>query len=352
MRRRSLLIMVILLFLLFIGACQKEKKTASSSIDLVKDVDNLIEDTEESDYLEDTVSTGGDLDLEDTASTEGNLGLEDTASTETEPGEKDTPNHEIDLNEESIATVKKEGEITVVDEKLVFAKDILSTGSKDQIMETMRGFPAETRIDIEGAEKASLRNFFYAEELDDRVKKRVNGKSYGEDCTVPYETLRYIRVLHVGFDGETYIGELIMNKALVEDILDILWELYEMDYPIERMILVDEYDADDDKSMAANNSSSFNFRLVAGTTRLSQHSLGLAIDINPLQNPYITKLDGKEVVLPDNALEFVDRTLENPYYIHQGDACYEAFIRRGFTWGGEWKNSKDYQHFQKKIEEK
>ena len=134
---------------------------------------------------------------------------------------------------------------------------------------------------------------------------------------------------------------------MAEDVLDIFKELYDADYPIERMVLIDEYDAEDNASMAANNSSAFNFRFIDGTAKRSSHSDGLAIDINPLYNPYVRMRDGKEVVLPENGTEYANRTKENPYYIKKDDICYQAFSKRGFTWGGEWKSSKDYQHFQK-----
>lgn len=191
---------------------------------------------------------------------------------------------------------------------------------------------------------------FYYVEIPEEVKKRINGKSYGKDCTVPYEDLRYVRVLHWGFDEKTHLGELIVNKAIAQDVIDIFKELYEIKYPIEKMVLVDEYDADDNKSMADNNTSAFNFRVIDGTNTISQHGYGLAIDINPLYNPYVRKVNKKTVVTPENGKKYADRNLDCEYYIKKNDPCYKAFISRGFTWGGEWKNSKDYQHFQKSID--
>ena len=104
-------------------------------------------------------------------------------------------------------------------------------------------------------------------------------------------------------------------------------------------------------SMAANNTSSFNYRPIDdGSGRLSLHSYGLAIDINPLYNPYVREMSGKQVTSPEEGSRYADRSLDNEYYIKKGDIVYEAFISRGFTWGGDWKNSKDYQHFQKKTD--
>jgi flagellar hook-basal body complex protein FliE len=242
------------------------------------------------------------------------------------------------------------GEDQTLKEVMVTMDFLEAYTDSEELKQALRAYPSGTEVDTRGWKDSLRDELFYSEELTQEIKDRITGKSYGEDCTIPYDELRYIRVLYRGFDGGTYLGELIVNQAIAQDILDIFRELYAIDYPIERMVLVDDYDADDDLSMAANNTSAFNFRFVAGTTRLSKHSLGRAIDINPLYNPYITKLDGKTAILPKLGAEYVDRTKDCPYYIREGDPCYEAFISRGFTWGGAWENSKDYQHFQKLIE--
>jgi hypothetical protein len=219
--------------------------------------------------------------------------------------------------------------------------------AKEAAILNARDLAAGTVLESAALEGLEFDELFYIKKIDDNIKTRINGKSYKDDCDVPYDDLRYIRVLHKNFEGKTQIGELIINKSVAEDVLDIFKELYDADYPIERMVLIDEYDAEDNTSMAANNSSAFNFRFVDGTTKRSSHSDGLAIDINPLYNPYVRTRNGKEVVLPENGTEYADRTKENPYYIKKDDICYQAFSKRGFTWGGEWKSSKDYQHFQK-----
>lgn len=188
---------------------------------------------------------------------------------------------------------------------------------------------------------------FYYEELSEKVIDRIYGRSYKDNSDVSYEDLRYVRVLYWGFDDEVHYGELIVNQYIAEDIVEIFRELYDVKYPIERMVLVDEYDADDNTSMAADNTSSFNYRNVDGTKHLSLHSYGLAIDINPKYNPYVRTINHQTVVLPDNGTKYADRSLDCPYYIDTEDACYKAFIKHGFTWGGAWKHSKDYQHFQK-----
>jgi len=210
----------------------------------------------------------------------------------------------------------------------------------------IRLYPAGTILDTEGYENLGIESLFYSEEISEAMKERISGKSYGENCDVPYSELRYIRVLHIGFDGLSHIGEVIVNKSIAEDIVVIFKELYELNYPIERMVLVEEYNADDITSMEANNSSSFNFRNIDGTKKRSLHGDGMAIDINPLYNPFIREIDGKIVVQPESGTEYADRTKECPYYIKEGDPCWLAFTERGFTWGGDWKNQKDYQHFE------
>ena len=129
-------------------------------------------------------------------------------------------------------------------------------------------------------------------------------------------------------------------------IKTIFQKLYQQSYPIEKMVLVDTYDADDNASMADNNTSSFNYRVVEGTTHLSKHSLGLAIDINPRYNPYIHTLNGQTVCSPENGSDYADRSKDFPYKIDTEDYAYKLFLEYGFSWGGNWNSSKDYQHFE------
>jgi len=184
---------------------------------------------------------------------------------------------------------------------------------------------------------------FTAAEIEDTVFERMKGISFGDDCTTKREDLRYLRILHTGFDGETHIGEIVCHRDIAEDLLDIFRKLYEENYPIEKVRLVDEYGGDDELSMADNNSSCFNFRNVAQTTHLSEHAYGRAIDINPLYNPYITSSG----YTPLNAGEYVDRSRDFPYKIDEKDLCCRLFTEHGFTWGGDWNTVKDYQHFEK-----
>lgn len=183
--------------------------------------------------------------------------------------------------------------------------------------------------------------------ITDDILTRIENKSYKEDCTIPLHELSYIKVLHYGFDGEIHEGELIVNQEIADDVIDIFKELFEAEYPIEKMVLIDEYEADDNLSMMDNNTSSFNYRVIQGSDSLSNHAKGMAIDINPLYNPYVRVRDSGTTIFPETAKEYTDRDIECAYYIKKDDVCYNAFTKRGFTWGGDWNTVKDYQHFEK-----
>ena len=191
-------------------------------------------------------------------------------------------------------------------------------------------------------------SYFCQQKITDAVFERMKGKSYAEGCTVPREELRYLRVLHYNKEGQELQGELVCHHSIADDLMDIFLELYKAKYPIERMVLVDEYDADDEASMNANNTSAFNFRRVSGGGNLSRHSEGMAVDINPLYNPLVRQRGDRVRVFPASAAPYIDRTKDFPYKIEKGDLCYRLFKQHGFTWGGDWKNSKDYQHFEKR----
>ncbi len=195
--------------------------------------------------------------------------------------------------------------------------------------------------------------FFY-EPLTESVKERITGTSYPETgCTVPYEDLRYVGLKYIDFDGREQTGELICNKAVAQDMAEIFYELYRNDYRLERVCLIDEYAGDDTASMADNNTSCFNYRVVDGTTNLSKHAYGLAIDVNPYYNPYVVfgrNSDGSDYISPPGSEIYADRSQSFPYKIDENDLCYRLFTEHGFTWGGDWNSTKDYQHFQKKID--
>ena len=189
---------------------------------------------------------------------------------------------------------------------------------------------------------------FTSTRIDDTLFKRIYGKSYKENCTVPKEDLRYLRISHYNFNGEIRLGELICHKDISKDLLEIFQTLFQAKYPIEKMVLIDDYEADDEKSMQDNNTSCFNFRFVAGTSKLSGHSEGYAVDINPRYNPYIKQKGERIICKPQNSIKYTNRASDFPYKITREDLCYKEFKKRGFEWGGDWKSLKDYQHFEKK----
>lgn len=206
---------------------------------------------------------------------------------------------------------------------------------------------------IDHPDRTVYQEGFYYEPLTDTVKQRITGISYPtEGCTVPYEDLNYVGLLYVDFNGQEQIGELICNKAVAQDMVEIFYELYQNDYRLERVRLVDEYGGDDTASMADNNTSCFNYRVVDGTTNLSKHAYGLAIDVNPYYNPYVVfrrNPDGSDYISPPGSEAYADRSQSFAYKIDENDLCYRLFAERGFTWGGNWNSTKDYQHFQKKL---
>ena len=205
-------------------------------------------------------------------------------------------------------------------------------------------------------QRVLLEEGFYYEPLSDNLRRYITGVSYPasvaegdlEEPEISLEDLRYLHILHYNFEGLPTEGELICNVYIAQDLAEIFYELYCSEYQLEKVLLIDEYDGDDNASMEDNNTSCFNYRPVEGSTRLSKHALGLAVDINPLYNPYITyEEDGSEKAAPASAAAYADRSLSFPYKIDEEDLCYKLFTQHGFTWGGHWNNVKDYQHFQK-----
>lgn len=188
---------------------------------------------------------------------------------------------------------------------------------------------------------------FYAIPIPDEIFSKMQGKSYKDNCTIPRDDLRYIHVLHKNIEGETLEGEMVCSKLIAEDLLEIFRELYEQSYPIEKMRLIDEYDANDELSMTDNNSSCFNYRTISHTNKISKHGLGVAVDINTLYNPYTKVVDGERIIEPAAGAPYLDRDADFPYKIERGDLCYNLFISHGFEWGGDWPDRKDYQHFEK-----
>lgn len=188
---------------------------------------------------------------------------------------------------------------------------------------------------------------FRSYEIPEAVAERLRGKSYPEGCPIPLSDLRYLIIPHFDGHGNVRLGEMVCHRTVARQLLDIFRELFSAHYPIERMVLIDDYDADDERSMSANNTTCFCYRTVAGSRKLSRHSLGKAVDINPLYNPFVRRTARATIITPEAGRQWADRTIaDNPYAVRRGDAAWRAFTRRGWRWGGSWRTRPDYQHFQ------
>ena len=196
-------------------------------------------------------------------------------------------------------------------------------------------------------ERVFYREGFSSEPLTEEIKEKINGVSYHENDTITYDDLSLLRILYYDFEGTVQRGEMICNQTISDDLLKIFATLYDEQYQLEKIRLIDEYGGDDDLSCADNNTSCFNYRVVAGSTHLSNHAKGLAVDINPFYNPYITHPDGGTKISPEGSETYADRSNLRPHMIDENDLCYKLFTEHGFTWGGHWKSVKDYQHFEK-----
>jgi hypothetical protein len=178
-------------------------------------------------------------------------------------------------------------------------------------------------------------------EIDPATRSRMT-ESWHLGCPVPIEDLRLLTMDHWGLDGSVHGGEMVVNRSVAADVLKVFGMLFDAHFPIARMDLVDEYGGDDDLSMAADNTSAFNCRRVTGGTAWSEHAYGWAIDINPVQNPYVT---GGGTVLSPAGEKYLDRSNKSPGMIHAGDLVVRVFASIGWEWGGNWTAFQDYQHF-------
>ena len=165
--------------------------------------------------------------------------------------------------------------------------------------------------------------------------------SYRHGCPVAPPQLRAVTMLYRGFDGRTRAGTLVVHVSVVVDVLAVFRKLYRASFPIRRMRPVDAYRGNDDASMAADNTSGFNCRRVGSSTSWSEHAYGRAIDVNPLENPYVH--DG--IVEPPAGRAFLDRSRRRKGMATRTGVLVRAFERVGWSWGGRWTSAKDYQHF-------
>ena len=179
------------------------------------------------------------------------------------------------------------------------------------------------------------------ERLDAATRAEMTGVSWHRGCPVPLRELRVIHMTFWGFDREAHTGELVVHRRWAADLVHVFRRIYRARFPIRRMQAIERYDGNDHRSMRADNTSAFNCRYVAGTTRWSQHAYGRAIDLNPVENPYVSG----HHVSPRAGRRFADRSLQRRGMVHRGDVVWRAFHRLGWGWGGSWSGAQDYQHF-------
>jgi poly-gamma-glutamate synthesis protein (capsule biosynthesis protein) len=182
-----------------------------------------------------------------------------------------------------------------------------------------------------------------AARIDEHMRERMSGVSWHRGCPVGFADLRLLTVTHWGFDGRAHRGRLVVHRDAAEGMLWTMRRLFRLRFPIRQMRLVDAYGADDRRSMAADNTSAFNCRFVAGSSGVwSEHAYGRAIDVNPIENPYVT---GSGYVSPPAGAPYAQRSRHVRGMIHRGGPVVAAFAAAGWEWGGNWPGTKDYQHF-------
>lgn len=232
---------------------------------------------------------------------------------------------------------------------LLFSLCLLQAKAQNQEMKALKKWIPESVISDAAVNEFSIDSCFVAIPISDEIFVRMENKSYKKNCTIKRSSLRYLKVLHRNVNGKIQLGEIVCNASIANDLLEIFRKLYESNYKIERIALIDKYNADDETSMTANNTSCFNYRTISGSKVLSKHSQGLAIDVNPLYNPCLHIRTGK--VEPKTGKQYAagreKLTNTKVNIINKNDLCYRLFIQHGFKWGGAWTSVKDYQHFEK-----
>ncbi len=231
----------------------------------------------------------------------------------------------------------------------------ISAPEKAAEIPDVENLPAGTIVDVSGIGENYGQCFLsFVITEGDEVYNRINGRSYRENPNIGLDQLRYLKMLHYNFQHEVQVGEMIVNAGIAEDVLSIFRELYENEYEIQSMYLVDNYwtgdgGSTDTASIEENNTSAFNYREVTGGSSLSNHAYGCAIDLNPQQNPYVWyDGNGNLAWSHSNADPYIDRTSGDPHVIVYGDVCWSIFNKYGFSWGGSWGNPIDYQHFERR----
>jgi hypothetical protein len=175
------------------------------------------------------------------------------------------------------------------------------------------------------------------------------GVTWRPGCPVGPSQLRRVEVSHLDATGHAVVGRIVVHRTVVAEVIAVFSDLYDARFPVRSLRTVDEFGGDDGASMSANNLSGFNCRVVTGVTAWSRHAYGLAVDLNPVQNPYVRAGGGPApVVLPATGEAFVDRSGYHPLMIREGDAVVRAFDAVGWVWGGRWSSPVDHQHFERR----
>ena len=174
------------------------------------------------------------------------------------------------------------------------------------------------------------------------LRETMTGISWRPGCPVPLADLRLVRARHWGFDGRARTGRLVVHGDVAADVLAVLRRLYAARFPIRRMVPVDAYGGSDFRSIEADNTSAFNCRYVDGTTRWSEHAYGRAIDLNPLENPYVT---ASGTTSHPRSRPYLRRSPYRAGMAVEGGVAVRAFDAAGWSWGGRWSGARDHQHF-------
>ena len=169
----------------------------------------------------------------------------------------------------------------------------------------------------------------------------VRRSTWKPGCPVAATDLAWVRVAFWGFDGQRHTGELLVNRTVAADVVEVFGALYRVRFPQEQVGITRDYDPDAPSTGDGNGTSAFVCRPSTGATYFSQHAYGLALDLNSFQNPY-AKAD---VVLPELASAYLDRSRSAPGTLSGSDPVVGAFAAIGWEWGGDWRSLKDYQHF-------
>jgi D-alanyl-D-alanine carboxypeptidase len=176
-----------------------------------------------------------------------------------------------------------------------------------------------------------------------RIRHRSQVRySWHPGCPTAPSALRLITMTYRGFDHRVHTGRLVVNAAVTGKLILVFRKLFAMHYPIRSMVPVDAFHGSDFASIQADNTSAFNCRDATGSSSWSEHAYGLAVDLNPCENPYVAA-DGYEA--HQRCRMYVDRSLHDPGVIHAGDKVVRAFASVGWGWGGTWLGARDYQHF-------